>query len=486
MTRSLYARQPLRPLATHLAIAIAASLPLTVSAQSIASESLDALMQQRSLQTAWAHSAAPEAAMQPTAPLALTQASDMPNMGAAGNPDSWKTEEFNSDWGLGAMNAQYAYARGLSAAGIRLGVFDSGTGLDHPEFAGKAHRSITIADLLADGSRCTNRTALTGPNACFSSAGDEVQVQRYTLDPKMPKYIADLILRDPTVGELLRNASYEDHGTHVGGTIAANRDGVGMHGVGFGADLTVAKLFFNSVTEIYLKGLGVGTRVKSTGPENSALVDLYDQMNTQGVRAINHSWGLATEPKSAAELDDRYSDIEWLERLSIFADGARAKGMIQVWAAGNTDAKIPTAEESPIAGMYATLPRVLPDIEKYWLSVVNVDDKNRGNDEKKDEYDFVLSNRSNKCGLSANWCIAAPGTDINSTTYDPSAPPTADIHTDADGNISLEVTQRVPTHAYGLKSGTSMAAPHITGALGLLFERFPYLDSAQVRDVLLT
>ncbi|MCW2065481.1 UNVERIFIED_ORG: outer membrane autotransporter protein [Stenotrophomonas maltophilia] len=31
-----------------------------------------------------------------------------------------------------------------------------------------------------------------------------------------------------------------------------------------------------------------------------------------------------------------------------------------------------------------------------------------------------------------------------------------------------------------------MAAPHITGALGLLFERFPYLDNAQVRDVLLT
>ncbi|MCO7400880.1 S8 family serine peptidase, partial [Stenotrophomonas maltophilia] len=486
MTRSLYARQSLHPLATHLAIAIAASLPLTVSAQSVASEPLDALMQQRSLQTAWARSTAPEAGIQPSAPLPPSHASDSSSMGAAGNPDSWKTGEFNSDWGLGAMNAQYAYARGLSAAGIRLGVFDSGTGLDHPEFGGKDHRSITIADLLADGSRCTNRTALTGPDACFSSAGDEVQVKRYKLDPKMPKRIADLLLSDPQLSEFLRNASYDDHGTHVGGTIAANRDGVGMHGVGFGADLTVAKLFFNNVTEIYLNGFGIGERVKSTGPENSALVDLYDQMNTEGVRAINHSWGLVTEPESAAELDNRYSDPEWLERLSIFADGAQAKGMIQVWAAGNTDEVIPTPEESPIAGIYATLPRALPDIEKYWLSVVNVDDKNRGNDEKKDEYEFVLSNRSNKCGLSANWCIAAPGTDINSTTYDPSAPPTADIRTDADGNVWLDVTQRVPRHGYGLKSGTSMAAPHITGALGLLFERFPYLDNAQVRDVLLT
>jgi subtilase-type serine protease len=32
--------------------------------------------------------------------------------------------------------------------------------------------------------------------------------------------------------------SYADHGTHVLGTIGANRNGTGMHGVAFGADLT--------------------------------------------------------------------------------------------------------------------------------------------------------------------------------------------------------------------------------------------------------
>src|SRR5690606_15218481 len=39
---------------------------------------------------------------------------------------------------------------------------------------------------------------------------------------------------------------------------------------------------------------------------------------------------------------------------------------------------------------------------------------------------------------------------------------------------------------YADYSGTSMAAPHVTGALGLLFERFPYLTGVQVRDVMLT
>ncbi|WP_204304164.1 S8 family serine peptidase, partial [Stenotrophomonas maltophilia] len=58
---------------------------------------------------------------------------------------------------------------------------------------------------------------------------------------------------DPAYRDLLnRNGYFEGpgynvHGTHVSGTIAANRDGNGMHGVAFGADLTVARLFANSV-----------------------------------------------------------------------------------------------------------------------------------------------------------------------------------------------------------------------------------------------
>ena len=34
--------------------------------------------------------------------------------GKVGDPDSWVDDEFKADWGLAAINAQYAYARGLS------------------------------------------------------------------------------------------------------------------------------------------------------------------------------------------------------------------------------------------------------------------------------------------------------------------------------------------------------------------------------------
>lgn len=351
-------------------------------------------------------------------------------------------------------------------------MFDSGTGLDHPEFAGKNNRSLHIADLLAGGTRCTNSSVVRGPNACFSSDGDSVQVGLVRFNPAVPENIRAIIRGGNYVQP---GIAFEIHGTHVSGTIAANRDGKGTHGVAFGSDLSAARLFFDSIREWAPVGTSYSVvSVGGVGPKASVFQDMYAQMNAQGVRAINHSWGLTNEPKTTQDMDEIYNDPDDRQYLANFANGSRANGMIQVWAAGNTNTVIPTPAQSPIAGMYATLPRAFADIEPYWLSVVNVG------------RDLTLSNRSNKCGLSANWCVAAPGSDILSTAYGTDSALAGQVGVDANCNVSLDIQQRVPTYGYASLSGTSMAAPHVTGALGMLFERFPYLDSAQVRDVLLT
>ena len=110
---------------------MAAALPAL--AQDSNADALSRCQFQRSLQAAFA---APVLTASPSAVAAAdVEVDPEPIMGKPGDAASWRTTEFNSDWGLQAINADVAYARGLTGTGIRLGVFDSGTGLDHDEFA---------------------------------------------------------------------------------------------------------------------------------------------------------------------------------------------------------------------------------------------------------------------------------------------------------------------------------------------------------------
>ena len=178
--------------------------------------------------------------------------------GKTGDPGSWVDDEFKADWGLAAINAQYAYARGLSGKGIRLGVFDSGVGGDHAEFAGKDLRSIRMAD-----PGCTSEDILAGPEACYLTDGDTVAIDylEYTAaDKELVEWLVDIGFLIPNAESIISSwagLSYNTHGTHVAGTMVGNRDGEGTHGVAFAADLTTARLFANSYEDMssYLGGI---------------------------------------------------------------------------------------------------------------------------------------------------------------------------------------------------------------------------------------
>lgn len=388
-------------------------------------------------------------------------------------------EEFRSNWGLEAVQAQAAYARELTGSGQRIGMFDSGVALNHTEFSHKNNIGIQIGELSDHGGPCNNTTLLTD-SACFSSRGDTVAVDYLDFDEDMWQNQVNKGSFSQTFMDLVREtyagARYATHGTHVAGTMVADRDGSGIQGLAYQANVTTARIFSNSYTNspAFIESLGGDLRKMgitedginlSITPNAETFASAYQQLIQQGIRLINHSWGLVKDPETVEDLDTLYTEADNASYLQTFIQPSLTNQVIQVWAAGNN--------QGHIAGMYASIPRFAAAVEPYWLSVVNLGD------------DGNISGTSSLCAQTKNWCITAPGTLITSTV--PTNQPNGVPIRDANGKVvGLEVTGTPSEYGYSEMTGTSMAAPHATAALAILMQRYPYLDNALIRDILLT
>lgn len=304
--------------------------------------------------------------------------------GKPGDPASWRSTEFLRDWGLERMQADQAYAAGITGKGVKIGALDSGFDAAHPEFASDRYHPVLASGSYVDGS-------------LFNVDG--------TLNP-----------------------NNDSHGTHVVGTMGASRDGSGMHGVAYNAQLYVGNTNKN---DSFLFG---------PNPDPRYFKAVYDALADAGVRAINNSWGSQPPDVSYRTLADlhaayaqHYNQGTWLDA----AGDVSRRGVINVFSAGNSG--------YPNASVRSALPYFQPDLEGHWLAVSGLD---QGNQQKY-----------NQCGLAKYWCITTPGAKIDST---------------------------IPGGGYAIKSGTSMAAPHATGALALVMERYPYMNNQQALEVLLT
>ncbi len=357
---------------------------------------------------------------------------DSTGTGGTGNtsfihdPASFQTPEFNSQYGLGKVGAHYAYARGHDGDGVLVSVMDTPFNTSHANLAG----AFIDGYNPADGSTNVALDCTSPSNPCR-------------------------------------------HGTHVAGIIAARKTDIdsSMHGVAYKAKVKPVAFLNDDITTGQQQ---VDAFTHASGKDNSTDLQIVAMNNSWGPIAGFHSQtynGMYFKVPNQTSISS--SNAVYLgssaaadaDTIMVFASGNdgwnSATGEIDLYTSTSDSVPSSTATAADIvasAGVtldnanrvdsVTAMPINAPDTSHYiidadenehmWLVVVATDQSN------------TITDFSNGCGVTKSFCLAAPGQMIKST----------------DGGAGS---------AYVDLPGTSMAAPHVTGAIAILADMYPNL-----------
>ncbi len=314
-------------------------------------------------------------------------------------------DEFNAQYTLSIINAQAAYQRGYTGDGVVIGLIDTGLRVNtSPEFAGR---------VSPDG----------GYDFVEGHQG-------------MPS----------------NDLSLNPHGTEVAGIIAANRNYHGMHGVAYNALIQPLRVF------------------DQNGVAINNFVNAINYATTSGTRIINGSYGPDDNWHTASEAAGHQiiTNADMLDAQAYL--NAVAYGAILVFPAGNSYQDTPAIAANP------TGPGFLPFIRPANMNITSASAgayRDAAGNKISADYSALepntivvvgtdangtILNYSNRCGVTKNWCMAAPAQNIFTTL----------------------------NGEYTTVNGTSFAAPQVSGAAAILKQQFPSLTGAQIVDILLS
>ena len=322
------------------------------------------------------------------------------NVFAAG-ADSFRTDEYKAmgENVLDLINAAGAYAQGYTGKGVTVGVTDVGiVNFSHTEFSGK-----TGSGVVFDGLKSSD----------------------------VP---------------LTWEAVY--HPTHVAGIAAADKNGFGMHGVAYDADIASS----STIKHYYGDGFF---------ESGSSFYDNY--LTNPDIKIINNSWGDYNNYLSNVQNEEDFNEIiEYLQNDGSVIEIEKAvnNDKLLVFSAGN-DGKLAAGFENNLD--------VLTSDKAFNDNIITVTAAKANSFTKNDNGGFNVKSDaiaifSNLAMYNEDTTLSAPGWYINSANADFAA----------SGKY------------YKDDSGTSMAAPMVTGVGALVQQAFPYLSAKQLGDVLLS
>ena len=325
----------------------------------------------------------------------------------AADADSFRTDEYygmdadpisakaNKNGALDIINAAGAYAQGYTGKGVTVGVTDAGiVNFSHPEFSGK-----------------------TGSGVVFDGLES-----------------SDVPLTWEEIG----------HPTHVAGIAAADKNGFGMHGVAYDADIASS-----SAIGHYYGGL----RFESC----SSFYDYY--LTNPDIKIINNSWGSSLYLLDEKDFNEGIAYFQ-SDIASFEIEKAVNNDKLLVFSAANSGHLTAALENNLdiLIGDKAFNDNIIT------VTAAKANSFKKNNNGGFDVESDAIAIFSDLAMYNEDTTLSASGWNINSAN--------------ADFAASGEY--------YSSSYGTSMAAPIVTGAGALVQQAFPYLGGKQIGDVLLS
>ena len=311
---------------------------------------------------------------------------------------------FDNQWGLDAIGAHRAYGHvnllqgpgAAPGAGVTIGVIDSGIDDEHPIFHGKTiHRGFLFSAAPETGEKFSHGTAV----ASIAAGGK-------TGDPGAP------------------------------------------HGVAWGADLAVWAIPLGEADNVY-DPIPLETLARADRGFTYIFSQVFAWRDAGGALDIlNLSFGYDGIIDSYSEADLR---ANFGDTIATLAQAEATDKTILVWAAGNAnndecEAGIASCENGRVdAVSVGVLPGLVARIEElqgHSVAVVALSPDGG-----------AITDFSNRCGIAADFCIAAPGEEVTVAYFGP----------DQEGFL---------VRGYAEGRGTSYAAPMVTGGLAVMKQLF--------------